>query len=207
MLLTKLELLKQLEEQLRALKFFAKEYDSGKHFLFKDMAVKLRILFQNSPSGRSKSLLNQLNLETLDFYDSAILVHELATNTIKAPIHFKFAVDIPLIFQPELLPGLFKNNFAEWWKMGPIVIDKNKKEFSRQDLVRYVTDNDGGAHVDEKLPEKYYELTRGSGSGWYCHKLKKNIDPVPAVIRQITHEVLQTFEEFKFDDQQTQSLI
>ncbi len=201
-ILNKQQLLEQLKQQLDALRLFANEYDNGKCFLYKDMAVRLRVLFHNTPNGRSKSLCNQLNLETIELYDSAKLIDDLATNAIKAPLHFRFNVDNPLIFRPDLLPGLFKSDFHYWWSKGPIIIDKYKKEFSRQTLVRYVTDNDGGAHVDIELPEQYYELSRGSGSGWSyqtAEKTEKSINPVPAIIREITHEVLQTFEDWNFN--------
>jgi hypothetical protein len=195
--LSREQIISQLKEQLDALRLFTKEYDNGKYFLFKEIAVKLRILFHNAPNGRSRSLCHQLNLESIQLYDSAKLIRDQATNSIKAPVHFRFNVDIPLIFQPDLLPGLFKSDFPYWWEKGLIIIDKNQKEFTRQAIVRYVTDNDGGAHVDVSLPEQYYDLTRGNSSGW-SYKIsdeeEKYIDPVPAVIRQIAHEVLQTFE-------------
>ncbi len=192
------QLLTQLNEQLSALKIFTREYDNGNHFLFKDIAVKLRILFHNTSRGNTRSLCHQLNLESIELYDSAKLIHEQSTNAIKAPVHFRFNVDVPLIFQPQLLPGLFKSSYQHWWEIGPIIIDKNQKEYSRRNIVKYVTDNDGGAHVDVELPEQYYNLTRGEASGWTYKTLdgvEKNLDPVPAVVRQIAHEVLQTFDK------------
>jgi len=198
--ITAKELQKQLSEQIDALKLFAYEYDNGKRFLFKEMSVKLRVLFHSNKTGNTKSLLSQLNMEDIYLYDSAKLIREQATNDIKAPIHFRFNVDVPLIFRPDLLPGLFKSEYSHWWEKGPIVIDKVGKEYTRKEIVRCVTDNDGGAHVDTGLPLHYYALTRGNAAGW-SQKLpngeEKAIDPVHAVIRQITHEVIGTFKNLK----------
>lgn len=199
--LNKQQLINQFKQQLDALKLFAAEYDKGQSFLFKEMAVKLRILFQDSPKGRSRSLCSQLDIENIELYDSAKSIGDLVTNAVKAPVYLRFNLDNPLIFRPNLLPGLFKSDFHYWWSIGPIVIDKYKNEYSRQKLVRFVADNDGGAHVDIELPEQYYKLSRGDGSGW-SHRTEENvekyIDPIPATIREITHEVLLTFEDWIF---------
>jgi len=193
-ILSEQQLKNQLREQLGALCFFASEFDKGKRFLFREMAVKLRVLFHNT-NGKTRSLLSQLNMENVLLFDSATLIHSEATNGIKAPVHFRFNVDVPLIFQPRLLPGMFKSNYNDWWESGAIIIDKNGKEYTRKEVVRYVTDNDGGAHVDSSLPDYYHALSRGDASGW-SQKLpdggERNIDPVPAIIREITHEVLET---------------
>lgn len=92
--------------------------------------------------------------------------------------------------------------------------------FSREDFVRYVADQDGGAHVDAELGESYEALTRrnsmqiASNTGMLGFFFGPTSDKVAgperspgssvalASVRQITHEVLTTLERaLEMDDQ------
>jgi hypothetical protein len=58
-----------------------------------------------------------------------------------------------------------------------------------------VADKDGGAHIDEKLPDDYAKITRENAIGWEFTRDGKKIlqgNPFPACIRQIAGEVLET---------------
>ena len=74
-----------------------------------------------------------------------------------------------------------------------------------------MVNKDGGAHVDPKIPTDYERLTRAGSMGWRITdegvvadiKLDgsapepgtESLDPVPASVRQITHEVLTSLKE------------
>jgi hypothetical protein len=86
-------------------------------------------------------------------------------------------------------------SFETWWNSA-VFVDTKKNRFTRKDLVVTLADQDGGAHVDPGLDQKYYELTRQNSLGWHrsCHDgtWAALTNPHYAAVRQISHEVLST---------------
>ncbi|MFZ5723957.1 MAG: hypothetical protein ACOY33_09910 [Pseudomonadota bacterium] len=86
--------------------------------------------------------------------------------------------------------------FEEWWN-NPVLKTMPTKYFSRREIVTYVADCDGGAHVDPALDEAYMKLSRGNALG---HRMLYGSVELPmagpelACIRQIAHEVLETLK-------------
>jgi len=64
----------------------------------------------------------------------------------------------PLRFQPA-------QAFADWWSAS-IMRDSVGNNFTRSDLVLSVADQDGGAHIDERLNAAYAALTRINSLGF-----------------------------------------
>jgi hypothetical protein len=64
------ELERLLKEQLQFLRTSARLYDEGEHSEAKRLAVSIRVLVHDTK--KSKSLLGQLGLKSLDFLDTAI---------------------------------------------------------------------------------------------------------------------------------------
>jgi hypothetical protein len=98
----------------------------------------------------------------------------------------------------DLLPlgKVIYTSFNDYWNK-TILRDTQGNDFSRKDIVLYVTNQDGGAHVDPKIDALYRELTRNNSLGY-----RKTADKISwqgykgaelAVIRQIGHEILRTF--------------
>ena len=54
--------------------------------------------------------------------------------------------------------------FNDWWN--EIIFDDKKNKFTRHDIVTYVANQDGGAHVDSELDESYATLTKMNSLGW-----------------------------------------
>ena len=190
------ELAKELRTQLSALRLLSEQFDKGNEFLYKEIAVKLRIIFHQT--GKSHSLYNSLNLTGNYLYNSAGNIRNLATTGCKAPIYLKFSSQAPTKFHPELLQIFNKVSFDDWWNNLPIIIDRYGNDFKRNKIILSVANTDGGAHVDISIDEEYYNITRGEGSGWSSKNLDGSVDnlnPVPSLVRQIAHETLETFEE------------
>ena len=62
--------------------------------------------------------------------------------------------------------------FNDWWN--EINFDDKKNKFTRRDIVTYVANQDGGAHVDPELDESYATLTKmNSASGLKNRKKQK----------------------------------
>ncbi len=194
---TQEDLEKHLAEQLHFLSASADSYDNGFEAEAKRMAVCLRILLHDNPKSGSVSLLEQLGIKSkTQFYDSAIpsrpgmlnmgasLVVIPAKNNAKA---------IPFLDDsPPGTSGMVA--FDEFWHR-PILY-AGGRHFTREELVKAVTDQDGGAHVDPALNEEYANLSRNNSFGWTAGANGNPSDPIGIVelasIRQIAHEVLRT---------------
>jgi hypothetical protein len=104
---------------------------------------------------------------------------------------------VPRFKVPPRIP-LKKIKFEEWWNK-IVLDDKNSNKLTRNDLVRYAADQDGGAHVDSNLKEPYATITRRHSLGALSvvsKEGKKSIDDKIELhsIRQIAYEVLLSLE-------------
>lgn len=91
-----------------------------------------------------------------------------------------------------------------WWNSNKVIVNKNGLAFTRRKLILAVANTDGGAHVDSEFKEDYYGLSRLNSCGWIYFKDGVDYDlksPVPASIRQIAHEVLETFKSVDIAEQ------
>jgi len=163
------------------------------------MAVTLRVLLHDTAT--SKSLLGQLGLlGGLTFVDSrgsvpragALLFTALAG--LRLGRKMKYEANLDALASTD-------QSFPDWWGSTVLIVphpsERRPVPFSRRNLVLTVANQDGGAHIDPQLDETYYTLTRGNLMGELAINGKPvswEADPVPAHIRQITHEVLKTLE-------------
>ena len=89
--------------------------------------------------------------------------------------------------------------FPDWWN-APVLKDKQGRKLSRRELVRHVTDTDGGAHVDPDLDQAYMDISRNNSLGWTFgnRDVMQALSGRPelAAMRQIAHEVLCTINRF-----------
>jgi hypothetical protein len=98
---------------------------------------------------------------------------------------------------PKLRGGGRARTFDDWWGQ-TVLRDAQRREFSRWDLVRVVSNQDGGAHVDPNVDELHYELTRLNSLGISRGTTPRD-SPVPASIRQIGWEVHSMLHEHRPD--------
>ena len=87
--------------------------------------------------------------------------------------------------------------FGDWWHQS-VVKDAQGREFSRWDLVRVVANQDGGAHVDPKVDQLHYQLTRLNSLGISRGETPRD-SPVPATLRQIGWEVHSMLHDHRRD--------
>lgn len=188
------ELKEKLHEQIDFLRRSADAYDDG----FEDEAIRLaatiRILLYDS--GSSKSLLGQLNMMNLDFYDSATdydpqnrLAHHglvCIAFTDSGPRYSAMLDDTP--------QDMKRVHFKEWWNK-VVFADQQSRILTRQRLVLIAANEAGGAHVDPKLNEMYAAISKEGALGWMVEDrtMKRPLEwPERAAIRQIAHEVLRS---------------
>ena len=72
----------------------------------------------------------------------------------------------------EYVPMLSKTltrrlmSVEDWWEKEVIYAYKPGETMVRKRLVRIAADQDGGAHVDDKLPQEYETMIGLRPSGW-----------------------------------------
>jgi len=87
-------------------------------------------------------------------------------------------------------------DFDDWWSE-TIMVDDRRNQLSRRDLVLTAANQDGGAHVDPSLDERYARITKENSLAW-VRQTPSGAQPIPhaekAALRQIGHELLRTFK-------------
>ena len=88
--------------------------------------------------------------------------------------------------------------FSRWWRR-PVIKDFGGNAFARADLVLKVANQDGGAHIDPRVSGEYVDLSRGGSLSLPVEEEDGSLSlstesPVPATLRQIAFEIIQTFE-------------
>jgi hypothetical protein len=196
------DLLEALRQQFELLKGACSRYDAGSDLEAINIAARLRVILQPP-----KSLVALLHLaKDLRFRDTSTHRLDPDRNPHIANIRFKFTPTGPR-WQPlrddwpEGQPKRSPQRFHLWWTepimpmSGPEGLDLTP-QYSRQDVVLSVANQDGGAHVNHR-DAAYDQLTRdhftyevATSAGDY-QPVQGN--PVNACLRQIAHEVLVTF--------------
>jgi hypothetical protein len=213
------ELETELAQQVETLDDIAREFNGDRTYVAKPLATILRMLLHDSGGKRSVSLLAQLGMKGLLFWDTA------DEEVLSAPLpngHFQFAAAyhglvgscmgafIPHLDGVKGSPRAIGRqvDYDTWWN-ATVIRDSRERAFSRKRLVLSVADADGGAHVDSTLPPDYAELTRRNSLGMKyavipgeefpkvcppASMVHDMPDPVFPSIRQIAHEVLKTLK-------------
>lgn len=192
---TKEELEQHFKDHLEFLQSSAEAFDRGHKSEAKRLAVSLRVLLHDTCS--STSLLKQLNRKDSSFINTAIPV-ETESATSHCGLAMISATNYSAEYIAPLDNAIIGANtwipFTEWWN-ATVFIDKEKRTISRKELVLKISNQDGGAHVDPQLDEKYAALSRHNALGWVqtdSENEKPLEGPERAAVRQIAHEVLKS---------------
>lgn len=189
----KSELAQHLKDQLNFLRKSSSEFDRGDLSEAKRIAVVLRVLFHESKY--SKSLLGQL----LKAFNISPKIKGQKINTgpnllFYSGVMIKISASGPK-YVPNLddsYPALREQTPNEWWNGLAIVVDG--LTFSRKDIILYLANQDGGAHVDLKLNENYRLLTRAHIL-WKNYKGEdlENVEKI--LMREYAYFVINAIEE------------
>lgn len=182
------ELIDHWNEHLDFIRNSAEQFDNGKTSEAKRLATSLRVLFHET--SQSHSLLHQtgnqnsiLVLSSVHPYVSANLSSYWGLLKISGDQY------VPVISESTSTKFL---SFDDWWN--EIILDDKESVFTRKDVVWYVANQDGGAHVDPGLDVKYAKLAKHNSLGWIFDTGTEQIpiknNPALASVRQISHEVL-----------------
>lgn len=195
--LTRLQLDELLAEQIEFLKASNDAFDRGFLGEAKRLAVVARVLVHDT--AKSQSLLGQLGMKSMPFFDSSHPFdgNNLLSHSSLVQIHAKRQGRmVPMPHLDSGLPGRTVA-FEDWWN-GIVLVDKNRIEFSRKDIVQFLANKEGGAHVDPNIDKAYQDLRLNNSLGWTTSsgdgKDVAGEDHVPATMRQISHELLKTLD-------------
>lgn len=155
------DLYNELEEQIYFLESSIINFDQGHFEEAKRIATTLRVLLHDTPSSRS--LLQQIGVkDKLWFFDVAryydgrnLLSDDLLLNILA-----------PRLSITDKTPA---KHFKEWWEQQVVMSTggMNPTTYTRKQLVLFLANQDGGAHVDPEINKEYYEITRNNKYGWF----------------------------------------
>lgn len=198
-----------LAEQLRLLEKRCREFDAGDWGEAVDIATRLRVIFQ--PGGGSKlSILQSLDARKVPMLSTVepIKNPESVDMMMAGLYRHRFAKDESGAYY-ELRPKLgdFLSGFQvpafQWWNgiveiKGDEMGNPGKHVYRRMDVVKDISEHDGGAHFASKISESYDVMTRPGGLVRITIGAADQPQEVPiegvhlAMLRQIAYETLNS---------------
>lgn len=179
--MNKADLITELENHLAEIENLCREYDAGDEDVTTLIAEKIVPIFQSN--DQSKSLLAQLKLSHIQLNCSSETYQPKSVNNfigLLALVHKKQA---GWTYVPKLEKSvLVKVSVDNWWHNKKVIVDSNSVAYSRAKIVKGLAGQDQVA-IDT--------------SGWNLKDVQgnhKTISPLPATVRQIAYELIQTFQ-------------
>lgn len=214
--LTIIELREHLKEQISLLVAYCAQYDAGQKIMVKPMATSLRVLL-HSNGKNAHALLDQLDLRTNVRWRNVASAghpknHRFHCSIIGFHVEMKVGTDErtsgcdPILATPSER-AVRRTSFSQWWTEPIAYAKETGTVFSRMNIVRHMTDTDGGAHVDPSIDSSYSDFLDGDflNLGTVMSKSIVGIslngagEPIrgaaAAAVRTITHETLLTLSE------------
>ena len=200
------ELIKDLLIQLKFLSASAKSFDKGNHEEAIRIAIALRILLRET--SRQRPLLEQLGIRKKLYYLSTSLGYD--PNNMASQQHLlenKTTIKGANV-RNEYIPKFDKFfgvpqkkwcSFESWWNE-VVLVDGKRNTFTRQKIVLYLADQDGGAHVDPEPDEKYYNLKNKNSmntfyTGFDGREKPPDTRPALMTVRQICYEFMYSISK------------
>ena len=191
---------KELGEQLTLLAVACKAFDRGLRPIAKHIALSLRALLHQR--GESRALLHQLGHLSHPFFASGRELNPRNVLTECALCFMRLRVGVAAggNFEPFLDDGPVGQArwlpFDDWWHQ-TIAKNKDGRRFSRRELVRHISESEGGGQVDPLLDAAYMALSRENSLGWRITAGDGALlvgGPETGCVRQIAHELLETLK-------------
>jgi len=197
---------KQLKKQIKFLKTSCNAFDQGDWNEAIRIATSIRVLLYDTPS--STSILKHLNAKNINLFStSAVNTENLSHPDIQFCCGFAMGV-IQVGPQSSYGPDLSDYNpilsvllpFEKWWEQQIVWPISPEHQLTRKFIILTATNKDGGAHVDEKLPEKYQKLSTETFGTITVKSKEKVIHEINVInmhlvsIRTIANELLKSPE-------------
>lgn len=193
------ELAEHYDEQQLLLTDAMRRFDEGFHPAFKQIAVSLRVLLHDTQ--QSTSLLTHMGVKHQLRWISTGGVHpgNLANTSALTMLRMTQGDGfVAANYDPKLEEDCLRSgrltDFDDWWTSPIIHIVATGASYARTNMIRYVANKAGGAHVDA-IPPGLRSLERENALGWMIASdshpdgVPLDVSPVPATIRTIATEV------------------
>ena len=181
--------------QLEFLDASVERFDAGHETEAMRIATCLRILCHDTRNGTS--LLTQLGLrEATQFVDTSTPRSGVPSMPWRLLVHRLPFGHRPRLYAPAQAHGNdpdLRVSFLDWWNGVAFIYGADR--FTRWDVIRYVANQDGGAHVDPNLGRAYLDLkTAGTAlAGSHLTRLVRH--PFWELLRQMAYEMQLTMVE------------
>lgn len=155
-----LELIKHLKEQCDFLSTSGDLFDQGNLSEAKRIATQIRILVYHTRN--CKSLLEQLKenfgveIKILSHTSNNLLEGTIFYAGLTVQLNTEGVQYIPMVDLSH--PALKEVSVEDWWN--EIIIILNGENYTRNEILLGIANKDGGAHIDPKLEQRYFKLTR-----------------------------------------------
>lgn len=211
------EFIDKFYEQIALLRLACRNYDEGHEYAALTIAVSLRTLLFDNPNPRSNSvsILTHIAKQNIKLLTTVIHVDRdvnlgLVTKEYKTPglpngeyDREKFTIRyLPLCYtMSDRYDQVEKTwlSLADWFNQ-KICINSNfeNAELNRLDIIKITADNDGGAHLDSSISEKfnYFRFPHtGLNSVNKVEMTGKILNiPVYPMLRQMAFELLYSLK-------------
>lgn len=191
------EVNEQWNDQINFIQESIRAFDNGNEKEARRLATAIRVMFHDS--RESLSIYNQLIKwsgkdmifkSITDIYSPANLISswlQLALQQSKGGLRYIPNLD-------ESVNGrIFFMDFDDWWNQ--IIFDDKKNYFTRRDVVLFVANKDGGAHLDSEIKESYANIVKYNSIGWTDSDGKSpSNNPLYTSIRVISQEILDSIK-------------
>lgn len=207
---TRNEIEGHLREQVGFVLASIQRFDEGEVAEAKRLATHIRTMLHD---GRGQSLVTQLGLKRkLLFYDAVDMndpsikwgIGPVAVSMWTGPSGPRCAW-APLLDRGTATNAVSRRRWHHWWSR-VVMKDAPTTGFSRENIVLWVAQQDGGAHVDPALEVRYADLSRRNAMGCIANT-GNGPQPMPHIelmcVRHIAHELLVTLAcqvDWSFED-------
>lgn len=157
------ELAFKARNQLEHLMDSCRAYDNGTIREAERIALAVRVLAHNT--NHSLSVAKQLGVTAKQFFSTSFVEPGINYIPYMGLCTLRIGGDLTTGLFHAFLPilNMGKNNrwigFDTWWNETALD-DRRGGKLSRGDVILCVADNDGGAHLDDHLPQKYAAISR-----------------------------------------------
>lgn len=178
----------QLQQQLAFLENSCVAYDAGEHREAIRIAVSLRLMFHDTRN--STSLLTHLGARDVELLSTCPIRESIAYGeSFESLCGFSSIAGITAKLGNS--STFIQISASDWWQQSVIGLGKDRN-LSRKIIALTAADKDGGAHVDEKLPEEYELLTRGLWEQRVGERSGLVPDHQLIYLRQMGYEILNS---------------
>lgn len=199
------ELYSKFKLQVDLLKLSCANFDSGQEIAGYQLATTIRVLVHDTNS--STSALTHINKKTINFLDTSF---NETSNTTYLGLVYKYAANVhdgiggEVLYKPIFTSDFHSKNknfvlFDTWWNK-VVFKNLNGTSLTRKELILKLANQEGGAHIDKKIDDKYELFSKHYSGGITIKGTKSGIvrtfDNIPILpsARQVAFELLTSFQ-------------